>query len=80
MPGAPLRALRGFQRIHLAAGQARVVRFNLKRRDLSMVTQAGDGIVAQGRYTVSVGGGQPGSRAPSVSGTFEVNGQIQLPE
>jgi beta-glucosidase len=80
VPGAPIRALRGFQRIHLAAGQTREVRFELKRRDLSMVTQSGNRIVAQGTYTVSVGGGQPGTGAPSVSGTFDVEGQIQLPE
>ncbi|MGB6451759.1 MAG: glycoside hydrolase family 3 C-terminal domain-containing protein [Steroidobacteraceae bacterium] len=78
--GAPIRALRGFERIHLAPGASRRVEFHLARRDLSMVTDAGDIIVAQGRYTVSVGGGQPGTGAPSVSGDFEVNGQIQLPE
>jgi beta-glucosidase len=80
VPGAPIRALRAFQRIHLAPGASRVVRFHLSRRDLSMVTQAGDRIVPQGRYTVSVGGGQPGTEAPSVSGSFQVNGRIQLPE
>lgn len=80
VPGAPLRALRGFQRIHLAPGASQVVRFQLKRRDLSMVTEGGDRIVPQGTYTVSVGGGQPGTLAPSVSGTFQVNGRIQLPE
>ena len=80
VPGAPIRALRGFQRIHLAPGASQVVRFHLKRRDLSMVDEAGDRIVAQGTYNVSVGGGQPDTGAPSVSGTFEVNGQIQLPE
>jgi beta-glucosidase len=45
-----------------------------------MVTDAGDIIVAQGKYTVSIGGGQPGTDAPSVSGTFQVNGQVMLPE
>ena len=45
-----------------------------------MVTATGNRIVAAGNYTVSVGGGQPGTGAPSVSGTFQVNGQIQLPE
>jgi beta-glucosidase len=80
VPGAPIRALRGFQRIHLAPGASQVVRFHLQRRDLSMVTQAGDRIIAQGAYTVSVGGGQPGTGAPSVSGTFQVKGQIRLPE
>ena len=80
VPGAPLRALRGFQRIHLAAGATQMVRFHLERRDISMVTETGDRIVPQGIYTVSVGGGQPGTGAPSVSGTFQVNGRIQLPE
>ena len=80
VPGAPLRALRGFRRIHLAAGRSQRVRFQLTGRDLSMVTETGDRIVAQGTYTVSVGGGQPGTGAPSVSGTFQVNGRIQLPE
>jgi len=78
--GAPLRALRGFQRIHLTPGASRIVRFHLGRRDMSMVTEEGDIIVAQGTYTVSVGGGQPGTGAPSVSGDLRVNGQVMLPE
>jgi beta-glucosidase len=80
IPGAPIRALRGFQRIHLAPGASRKVAFHLERRDLSMVTDGGDIIVPQGRYTVSVGGGQPGTEGPSVSGDFQVNGQLMLPE
>jgi len=80
VPGAPIRALRGFQRIHLEPGASQVVKFHLKRRDLSMVTDAGDIIVAQGRYTLSVGGGQPGTGVPSVSANFTVDGQIMLPE
>jgi beta-glucosidase len=79
-PGAPIRALRGFQRIHLAPGASRKVQFHLERRDLSMVTDVGDIMVAQGKYTVSVGGGQPGTEAPSVSGGFQVAGQVMLPE
>ena len=78
--GAPLRALRGFQRIHLAPGASRTVHFHLGRRDMSMVTEEGDIIVAQGTYTVSIGGGQPGTGAPSVSGDLRVNGQVMLPQ
>lgn len=78
--GAPLRALRGFQRIHLEPGASQKVEFHLKPRDLSMVTEAGDRIVAQGKYTVSAGGGQPDTGAASVSGNFEIKGQITLPE
>ena len=36
VPGAPLRALRGFQRVHLSAGASQKVHFDLKDRDLSM--------------------------------------------
>jgi beta-glucosidase len=80
VPGAPIRALRGFQRIHLEPGASQVVKFHLQRRDLSMVTETGDVIVAQGQYTVSIGGGQPATSAPCVSGNFQIHGQIMLPE
>ncbi len=78
--GAPIRALRGFQRVHLEPGASQKVEFHLNPRDLSMVTDLGDIIVAQGKYTVSVGGGQPGTGAASVSANFDVKGQIMLPE
>ena len=78
--GAPLRALRAFQRIHLEPGATQKVEFHLNPRDLSMVTEAGDIIVAQGKYTISLGGGQPGTGAPSAGGNFEIKGQIMLPE
>ena len=80
VPGAPLRALRGFARIHLAPGGSRVVHFHLTRRELSMVTERGRIIVAPGRYTLSVGGGQPGTGAPAVAGHFSVTGEVTLPD
>ena len=78
--GAPIRALRGFQRVHLEPGASQKLVYHLNRRDLSMVTDGGDIIVAQGKYTLSVGSGQPNTGVPSVSGNFEVNGQVMLPE
>jgi beta-glucosidase len=80
VPGAPLRALRGFRRVHLEAGASEKVRFELKGRDLSMVTDAGDSIIAEGPYTITIGGGQPDTGAPVVSGKFTIKGQIMLPE
>jgi beta-glucosidase len=80
VPGAPLRALRGFERVHLAPGASQTVRFELETRDLSMVTEAGEPIVAEGAYTVSVGGGQPDTGAPAVAGSFKVKGTLTLPE
>jgi beta-glucosidase len=78
--GAPRRALRGFQRIRLEPGASQKVEFQLNSRDLSMVTDLGDIVVAQGKYTVSIGSGQPGTGVPSVNGNFEIEGQIMLPE
>ncbi|HJX00538.1 MAG TPA: glycoside hydrolase family 3 C-terminal domain-containing protein, partial [Terriglobales bacterium] len=78
--GAPIRALRGFQRIHLQPGADQKVEFHLNPRDLSIVTDSGDISVPQGKYTVSIGGGQPGTGVGSVEGNFEVKGQIVLPE
>jgi beta-glucosidase len=78
--GAPIRALRAFHRVHLEPGESRKVQFELKPRDLSMVTEAGEPIIAEGKYTVSVGGGQPNTVAPTVAGTFEMKGSYNLPE
>ena len=80
LTGAPLRALRAFQRIHLEPGQSQQVRFELKPRDMSMVTEAGEPIVAAGKYRISVGGGQPSSGAHILTENFNVKGQLTLPE
>ena len=80
VPGAPLRALRSFKRVHLKPGESQKVRFDLKDRDLSMVSEAGEPIVAEGKYSVSIGGGQPNTGAPTVAGTFQVKGTKTLPE
>jgi beta-glucosidase len=78
--GKPIRALRAFKRVHLDPGQSEKVSFELKPRDLSMVSEAGEPIIPQGRYSVSVGGGQPQTGAPAVSGAFQVRGELVLPE
>jgi beta-glucosidase len=80
VPGAPLKALRGFQRVHLEAGASQEVTFELKARDMSMVTEAGEPVVPEGEFTLSVGGGQPGTGAPSVAQAFRVKGSMTLPE
>ena len=80
VPGAPLRALRGFKRVHLKAGEAQTVHFELKDRDLSMVSDAGEPVIAAGQYSVSVGGGQPNTGAPSALGSFRITGTKALPE
>jgi beta-glucosidase len=79
VPGAPRRALRGFTRIHLAAAESQHVRFALDPRDLSLVNEAGDRVVAPGSYAVSLGGGQPDG-APQAAADFTIEGEKKLPE
>ncbi len=78
--GAPITALRGFQRVHLEPGASQKVHFDLKDRDLGIVTEDGNPIIAQGDYTISIGGGQPDTGAPAATGKFRIEGQIALPE
>jgi beta-glucosidase len=56
---APIRSLRGFQRVHLRAGQSQQVTFTLNSDDLP-------GTKAE----ISVGGGQPVGTTPHVKGTL----------
>jgi beta-glucosidase len=78
--GAPRIALRGFARVHLDPGASQKVHFELKNRDLGMVTADGDPIIAGGDYTISIGGGQPDTGASVVTGHFHVEGQVGLSE
>jgi beta-glucosidase len=78
--GAPIRALRGFQRVHLDPGKSQTVHFELNGRDLGMVTEAGEAMIAEGQYKISVGGGQPGTGAPAAAATFQIKGKLTLPE
>ena len=74
-PGMPVRALRGFPRVPLAAGAAQTIHFTLEPRDLSSVTEAGDRVVSAGLYKISVGEGQPGTGAPVAQGTLYDRGE-----
>jgi len=56
----PLRTLKGFRRVSLKPGEKRVVRFTLDERAFSLVGNDGRRVVEPGRFTVAVGGKQPG--------------------
>ncbi len=77
---APIRALRGFTRVRIPEGETRRVHFSLQPRDLSEVNDAGERIIASGDYTISVGGGQPGSGLSVVESHFTITGTETLPK
>jgi beta-glucosidase len=83
--GAPVRALEGFQRIHLAKGEKRSVTFTLDDRALSVVDDKGVRKVVPGTVDVWVGGGQPVSRpgmaqAAGVKTSIKVTKSAVLPK
>ncbi|GHT32515.1 beta-glucosidase [Bacteroidia bacterium] len=57
----PILALKGFQRIHLKAGESKTIEFTLSPEDLSVVNRAGSSEPMKGEVVISVGGGQPSS-------------------
>lgn len=75
--GAPIRSLKGFQRIHLKAGETRRVSFKLDAGALSIVDAKGQRIVPAGIANIWVGGGQPGGARPAAgsAATIKVSGQ-----
>jgi beta-glucosidase len=80
VPGAPLRALRGCQRIHVDAGKLQHVKLTLQPRDLSYVNEAGNRMVGAGDYVITTGGGQPGTGAAHTDAKLIVRGEQKLPE
>ena len=74
--GNPLRALRGFQRVHVAKGATAHVKVTLQPRELSFVDMAGDRFISEGKYQIAVGTGAKSSAVAS----FTIAGNMKLPE
>ncbi len=83
--GAPLRALQGFQRVHLARGEKKTVSFTLRDRELSIVDEAGKHRIVPGKVDVWVGGGQPTVRSgllktAGAQTEFTITSEATLPD
>lgn len=74
---APLKALKGFKRISLKAGESKTVQFQLRPQDLSIIDEQGISKQVKGKIMISVGGGQPGinnkSSSNVISKTVSIN-------
>ncbi|HEV2765494.1 MAG TPA: fibronectin type III-like domain-contianing protein, partial [Pyrinomonadaceae bacterium] len=83
----PLRALKGFERVHLRPGESRRVTFTLAPRDLALVDSAGKLVLEPGEFRVALGGKQPGFKGNAdarttgvLSGSFNVTGnRLEIP-
>jgi beta-glucosidase len=45
-----------------------------------MVSAAGDPMIAEGQYTLFIGGAQPGDTQTGVSEEFKILGDVKIPE
>lgn len=85
VPGAAIRALKGFQRVHLDQGQKQQVTFTLHDRDLSTVDPDGKRQIVPGKVEMWIGGGQPVERPglPKTAGVqteFTIVNSATLPD
>ncbi|HTR78193.1 MAG TPA: glycoside hydrolase family 3 C-terminal domain-containing protein [Gemmatimonadaceae bacterium] len=73
----PIRSLAGFARVTLAPRERKVVRFVIRPRQLSEVTDGGVWREQPGVFGISVGGGQPGQR-PMPGMVQPLEGRIEI--
>ena len=64
----PLKALKGFKRIALKAGESKKISFTLTPEQLLLIDETGNAYQPKEKLTVSVGGGQPGVKNKTTSG------------
>ena len=76
---APIRSLVGAQRVHLRAGEARIVKFKISARQLSLVLRSGDRVLQPGVISFSVGGEQPGfTGSADANSTMSISHDVKL--
>ncbi len=73
----PVRALKGFQRVMLKAGERKTINFTVRPEDLALVHETtGKSYQPKGKVKISIGGGQPDVKRTSTSNV--VNSTIQI--
>jgi beta-glucosidase len=78
--GGPIHSLVGFERVAIAPGASKEVTLKIDPRSLSSVDDQGNRSILAGKYTLSVGGAQPGeTKAKSETG-FTISGSMPLPK
>jgi beta-glucosidase len=70
---APIRALKGFQRVFLKAGESKVVNFNLSTEAFGRLTTGNKVNVLPGTYSISVGGSQPDAQTNTAKKTVQAS-------
>ncbi len=75
---SPKWSLKGFKRVHMAAGETRRLIFTLTAHELRSVEEDGSRTVESGAYTLYLSGGQPDARTRDLTGIEPVRYEIVL--
>jgi len=72
----PIRELKGFARVPLAAGESKQVSFRVMPYQLSLINASNKRVIEPGAFSLSLGGGQPNPQNPSnvLTGSFTMGG------
>jgi len=73
---APVKALKGFQRIILKGGDSKTTTFVVTPEQLSLVKEDGSMYQPKGKLMISVGGGQPGVKHKTTSNVISAKTTI----
>lgn len=74
----PLYALKGFKRIHLAAGASQKVSFSLTHDMLALVNENGESVVSPGEIKISISGSLPSDRSRELGGTVPAEAILRV--
>jgi beta-glucosidase len=78
--GGPIHSLVAFERITLSPGASKEVTLKIDPRSLSSVDEQGNRAILAGKYTLSVGGGQPQETEAKSEAGFTITGTATLPK
>jgi beta-glucosidase len=68
---SPIRALKGFQRVYLKKGESKVINFSLSPDDFSTIGTEQKKVFLPGKFEISIGGAQPGTKAETKSNILQ---------
>ncbi|MFT4092464.1 MAG: glycoside hydrolase family 3 C-terminal domain-containing protein [Niabella sp.] len=67
----PQKALKGFQRITLKAGETKNIKIDITPDELAVADEKGNRVYPKGKLAISAGGGQPGMNIKATSNTVQ---------
>ena len=75
---APRYQLKKIAKVHLAAGEEKILSISLAKEDFMIYDEAGQKVLSEGKKTVFVGGSQPDSVSEALLGSAPLSAEVKL--